>query len=95
MFKIIHIYIKLISDFIENIPLLTNIDPQNLLKLLICVKKINNFGLVSDSQLSSLLVSRLLGHVTQILGARLVSTPNWKGSELISIFLPPGLKKDF
>jgi hypothetical protein len=35
---------------------LTKTDPKKILKLLICVKKIHNFGLVSDSELSTLIV---------------------------------------
>lgn len=42
-------WVKLISDFINSIPLMTDTDQEKTLKVLICVKKINNFGLVSGN----------------------------------------------
>jgi hypothetical protein len=41
--------VKLISDLINSIPLMTNTDPEKILNVLICEKEIHNFGLVSGN----------------------------------------------
>jgi hypothetical protein len=89
--------INLVSDLIKNIPLLTDTDPERILKFSIRVSEVHDLKLVSDPVFLSLLVSRKSGRVTQIVGAHLGTTQNWGvvRSLIISTFLPPLLKENF
>jgi hypothetical protein len=89
--------LNLISDLFKNVPLLTDTDPENILKFLIRVSKVHDLKLISDTEFMSLLVSRTSGRVMHILGAHLRTTSNWGvvRSQIISAFLPPRLKEKF
>jgi hypothetical protein len=88
---------KLVSDLIQNVPVLTDNDPEKVLKFLIRVSEIYELKLVSDCEFMSLLMCRTSGRVTQILGAQLGTAQNWAGvrSLIISTFLPHRLKEKF
>jgi hypothetical protein len=58
------IKINLVSDLIKNIPLLTDTDPERILRFLIRVSEVHDLRLVSDTEFMSLLVSRTAGRVT-------------------------------
>jgi hypothetical protein len=87
---------KLVSDLIQNVPLLTDTDPENV-KFFIRVSEVYELKLVSDSEFMSLLVSRTSGRVTQILGAHLGTAQNWAGVRylIVSTFLPPRVKEKY
>jgi hypothetical protein len=89
--------IKLATDLISNIPVLSGTDPEEILKFLIRAKGIFDLRLISESEFMALLVSRTVGRITQILGAHLGSTQSWAmfQSEIISTFLPLRVKDGF
>jgi hypothetical protein len=66
--------LNLVSDLVKNVPLLTNTDPEKVLKFLIRVSEVYDLKLVTDNEFMSLLVSRTSGRVMQILGAHLGTT---------------------
>jgi hypothetical protein len=82
--------INLVSDLIKNIALLTDTDPERILKFLIRVSEVQDLKLVSDSVFLSLLVGRTSGRVTQILGAHLETAQNWVSFDpsLFPLFSP-------
>lgn len=82
--------LNLVSDLFKNIPLLSDTDPENILKFLIRVSEVYDLKLVSESEFLSLLVSRTSGRVMQILGAHLGTTSHWGmvRAQIISTFLP-------
>jgi transposase InsO family protein len=89
--------INLVSELFKNIPLLTDTDPERILKFFIRVSEVYDLKLISDAEFLSLLVSRTSGRVTQILGGLLGTGQNWGvvRAQLISTFLPPSLKEKF
>jgi hypothetical protein len=36
---------KVVSDFVKNVPLLVNVDPENILKFMISLKEIHDYSL--------------------------------------------------
>jgi hypothetical protein len=69
--------LNLVSDLVKNIPLLTDTDPEKILKFLIRMSEVYDLKLVTDNEFMSLLVSRTSGRVIQILGGHLGTTQNW------------------
>jgi hypothetical protein len=91
------IQIKLATDLISAIPVLSDTDPKGILKFLIRARHVFELKLISDSEFMALLVSRTSGRIMQILGAHLVTTEDWGmvQSEIIFTFLPPRVKERF
>jgi hypothetical protein len=89
--------IKLATDLISGIPVLSGTDPEEILKFLIRAKRVFDLKLISESEYMAHLVSRTVGRITQILGAHLGSTQSWAmvQSEIISTFFPPRVKEGF
>jgi hypothetical protein len=91
------IKIKLLTDLISGIPVLSGTDPEEILKFLIRAKGVFDLKLISESEFMVLLISRTVGRITQILGAHLGSAQRWAmvQSEIISTFLSPRVKEGF
>jgi hypothetical protein len=91
------IQIKLVTDLISAIPVLSNTHPEQILEFLIRARHVFELRLISDSEFMALLVSRTSGRITQILGAHLGTTEDWGvvQSEIIATFLPPRVKERF
>jgi hypothetical protein len=89
--------IKLVSDLISGIPVLSGTDPEDILKFLIRVNEVGQLNLVSNSEFMALLIGRTSGRIMQILGAHLGTTDSWGmvQSEIISTFLPPRVSERF
>jgi hypothetical protein len=89
--------IKLATDLISAIPVLSGTDPEDVLKFLIRAKEVLDLKLVSDSEFMALTVSRTSGRITQILGAHVGMTQGWGvvQTEMISTFLPCRVKERF
>jgi hypothetical protein len=49
---------KVVSDLVKNVPLLENVDPENILKFMVRLKEIHDLNLVSEFELLSLAVGR-------------------------------------
>jgi hypothetical protein len=89
--------LKLATDLISGIPVLSGTDPEEILKFLIRVKQVFELKLVSDPELLTVLIIRTSGRIAQILGAHIGTTQSWGmvQSEIISTFLPPRVKERF
>ena len=89
--------LKLATDLISAIPVLSVTDPEEILTFLIRAKGVFDLKLVSDSEFMALLVSRTSGRITQILGAHVGTTQCWGlvQTEIISTFLPCRVKERF
>jgi hypothetical protein len=89
--------IKLATDLISAIPVLSGTDPEEVLKFLIRAKEVLDLKLVSDSEFMALMVSRTSGRITQILGAHVGTTQGWGvvQTEMISTFLPCRVRERF
>jgi hypothetical protein len=69
--------IKLATDLISGIPVLSGTDAEEVLNLLIRAKEVLDLKLVSDSEFIVLMVSRTSGRIAQILGAQVGTTQGW------------------
>jgi hypothetical protein len=86
---------KVVSDLVKNVPLLENVDPENILKFMIRLKEIHDLNLVPDFELLSLTVGRTSGRVAQIVGSYLVGTSDWKAfcDEILATFFSNTYKR--
>jgi hypothetical protein len=89
--------LNVVSDLFKNIPLLSDTDPERLIKFLICVTEIYDLKLLSDFEFLTLLVSRTSGRLMQMIGSHIASANSWEvvQSQIITTFLPPRVKEQF
>jgi hypothetical protein len=89
--------IKLATDLISGIPVLSGTDPELILNFLIRANQIGDLKLIPDSDFMTLLMGRTTGRVMQILGVHLATVDGWSLSqqEIIATFLPPRVKERF
>jgi hypothetical protein len=89
---------NLVSDLLTNIQVLSDTDPDRILKFFIHVSAVYELKLVSDLEFMSLLVSRTSGRIMQMLETHLGTTNGWGEvwSSIISTPPPhPRLKEKF
>jgi hypothetical protein len=89
--------LKLVTDLVQGIPVLSGTDPEAILKFLIRVNQIWELKLISDSEFLAVLIGRTSGRVMQILGTHLAIQNAWGivQSNIIATFLPPRVKERF
>jgi hypothetical protein len=84
-----------ISDLVKGILGLNDVETEGVLKFLIHASEVYELGLVTDEEFLALLVARMTGRFTQIIGGHLSASANWGVvcSELRSTFLPPRIRE--
>jgi hypothetical protein len=88
---------RVVSDLVKNIPILSDVGPENILKFLIRLKEVHDLKLVSDFEMLSLIVGRTSGRFAQIVGTYLVGIASWEAflSEMIATFFPLRIREIF
>jgi hypothetical protein len=89
--------LKLVTDLVQGIPVLSGTDPEAILKFLIRVNQIWELKLISDAEFLAVLIGRTSERIMQILGTHLAMQNAWDmvQSNIIATFLPPRVKERF
>jgi hypothetical protein len=89
--------LKLVTDLVQDIPVLAGTDPETILKFLIRVSQISELKLITDTEFLAVLIGRTSGRVMQILGTHLATETPWARvqSDIIATFLPLRVKERF
>jgi hypothetical protein len=89
--------LKLVTDLVQGIPVLSGTYPEAILKFLIRVNQIWELRLISDAEFLAVLFGRTSGRVMQILGTHLAMKNAWGmvQSDIIATLLPPRVKESF
>jgi hypothetical protein len=85
------IKIKLATDLISGIPVLSGTDPE-ILKFLIRAKQVFELKLISDPELMTVLIKRTSGRITQILSAHLGMTKTL--NRINKVFYWPDMRRE-